>query len=811
MVMTFRVSELQMLLGYAGKNKTGRKNELQSRAIEIVRLRNPAIQAKIKELYKSIQYDCPQSLPVSEKKDDKTYHNAFDVLMKNAHEKQLPPKRSLRLEMMSFGDRSQAAASGPTGIHPAQKVPMGLNTIAGYAQAQNVGSIGGVTSTHSSSRYSSSSSQVAPTSISTAVGYSTLTSNSHNSSYPINPDVKLKKLPFYDILGELLKPSSLAPQGSGRYQESTFAFSLTPHQANKIANSRDLRPGKQDYSVQVQMRFCLLETTCEQEDNFPPNIAVKINEKMCPLPTPIPTNKPGVEPKRPSRPVNVTALCRISPTVTNRIQVSWASEYGRCYVISVYLVQKLSSDDLLQRLKNRGAKIADFTRSLIKQKLQEDADCEIATTSLRCSLMCPLGKMRMMLPCRASTCDHLQCFDASLYLQMNERKPTWTCPVCDKPAVYDCLVIDGYFQEVLQQNSSCNEVTLHKDGGWTPLMPKKEKEPEVEKRKSEVAVETLSDDSDDDTRDQDDAPIVEEVNNKKKSAEPEIITLTDSEEDDDDSPPPAKRPNNGSSSVPVSTASATGTAGNTTPHGSEGTKSNDSWCVGEVDPGKRLVFRKSLSSSSNGTGGLLTTAGGSSGGAAFSPPSSGSVSPQVICLDSPASSPSPPPRRPNQGPSPLPAGLTVTPVVSTSSSSSSPTFSSGSSELRQVINVTSRSTPPITASSNSTSSSSPSPHTTITPLSSSSGSSVTISSSTTNAPSFLTPSSQDPLAVSTFNIQPTSSAAAAAAAAAVAAAGLNPNPYSLPPALQNLFNPLGIMPPTTVSGSLPFRPQDRYM
>lgn len=48
-----------------------------------------------------------------------------------------------------------------------------------------------------------------------------------------------------------------------------------------------------------------------------------------------------------------------------------------------------------------------------------------------------------MLPCRASTCDHLQCFDASLYLQMNERKPTWTCPVCDKSALYDYLVIDG--------------------------------------------------------------------------------------------------------------------------------------------------------------------------------------------------------------------------------------------------------------------------------------------------------------------------------------------------------------------------------
>ena len=30
-----------------------------------------------------------------------------------------------------------------------------------------------------------------------------------SASYPINPDVKLKKLPFYDILAELLKPSSL--------------------------------------------------------------------------------------------------------------------------------------------------------------------------------------------------------------------------------------------------------------------------------------------------------------------------------------------------------------------------------------------------------------------------------------------------------------------------------------------------------------------------------------------------------------------------------------------------------------------------
>lgn len=52
--------------------------------------------------------------------------------------------------------------------------------------------------------------------------------------------------------------------------------------------------------------------------------------------------------------------------------------------------------------------------------------------------------MRLTIPCRALTCSHLQCFDATLYIQMNEKKPTWVCPVCDKKAPYEHLIIDGY-------------------------------------------------------------------------------------------------------------------------------------------------------------------------------------------------------------------------------------------------------------------------------------------------------------------------------------------------------------------------------
>lgn len=133
----------------------------------------------------------------------------------------------------------------------------------------------------------------------------------------------------------------------------------------------------------------------------------------------------------------------------------------------------------------------------VKEKLNEDADSEIATTSLRVSLACPLGKMRMATPCRASTCLHLQCFDASLFLQMNERKPTWNCPVCDKPALYDNLVIDGYFQEVLNSNKLIpdgNEIQLLQDGSWENLVVKKDKDKDKSEIKAEVKpqkVETL--------------------------------------------------------------------------------------------------------------------------------------------------------------------------------------------------------------------------------------------------------------------------------------------------------------------------------
>ena len=53
MVSSFRVSELQMLLGFAGRNKNGRKHDLLMRALQLSKSGcSPVVQIKIRELYR---------------------------------------------------------------------------------------------------------------------------------------------------------------------------------------------------------------------------------------------------------------------------------------------------------------------------------------------------------------------------------------------------------------------------------------------------------------------------------------------------------------------------------------------------------------------------------------------------------------------------------------------------------------------------------------------------------------------------------------------------------------------------------------
>nr|XP_014344498.1 PREDICTED: E3 SUMO-protein ligase PIAS1 isoform X2 [Latimeria chalumnae] len=470
MVMSLRVSELQVLLGYAGRNKHGRKHELLTKALHLLKAGcSPAVQMKIKELY----------------------------------------RRRFPQKIMTPADLSIPTVHSTTGSIPATLSPPAIPQL-----------------TYDSH---SATSPLLPVSI---LGPKHELDLPHLATalHPVHPDIKLQKLPFYDVLDELIKPTSLASDNSQRFQETCFAFALTPQQVQQISSSMDISGTKCDFTVQVQLRFCLSETSCPQEDHFPPNLCIKVNGKPCNLPGYLPPTKNGVEPKRPSRPINITSLIRLSTTVPNTIVVSWTAEIGRNYSMAVYLVKQLSSTVLLQRLRAKGIRNPDHSRALIKEKLTADPDSEIATTSLRVSLLCPLGKMRLTIPCRALTCSHLQCFDATLYIQMNEKKPTWVCPVCDKKAPYEHLIIDGLFMEILNCCTDCDEIQFKEDGSWAPMRSKKEVQ-EVTTSFNGIDGSCINAPSE---------PQLSSNQQSSRSKKVEVIDLTmdsSSEEEEEDAPP----------------------------------------------------------------------------------------------------------------------------------------------------------------------------------------------------------------------------------------------------------------------------------
>ncbi|XP_075302893.1 E3 SUMO-protein ligase PIAS2-like isoform X3 [Opisthocomus hoazin] len=478
MVSSFRVSELQVLLGFAGRNKSGRKHDLLMRALHLLKSGcSPAVQIKIRELYRCRYPKTNEGL---------SDLSAIKPTVFNLDSSSSPVEPDLAV----------------AGIHPLPStsvMPQSPSSPVSSVLLQD-------TKPHFEMQ------QLSP------------------PIPPVHPDVQLKSLPFYDVLDVLIKPTSLVQSSIQRFQEKFFIFALTPQQVREICISRDFLPGgRRDYTVQVQLRLCLAETSCLQEDNYPNSLCIKVNGKLFPLPGYAPPPKNGIEQKRPGRPLNITSLVRLSSAVPNQISISWASEIGKNYSMSVYLVRQLTSAMLLQRLKMKGIRNPDHSRALIKEKLTADPDSEIATTSLRVSLMCPLGKMRLTIPCRAVTCTHLQCFDAALYLQMNEKKPTWICPVCDKKAAYESLILDGLFMEILNECSDVDEIKFQEDGSWCPMRPKKEavkvSSPQCTKIESSSVNKPCS------------VMVANEVSKKKV----DIIDLTIESSSDEEEDPPAKR------------------------------------------------------------------------------------------------------------------------------------------------------------------------------------------------------------------------------------------------------------------------------
>lgn len=336
-------------------------------------------------------------------------------------------------------------------------------------------------------------------------------------------------LPFYDVISVLLKPVELHSSDSPTLKQTKqlqFPFLLTAEHISKISYRADVTPLPR---YELQLRFFNLTEPVQgpQKDDFPLNCYARVDDSVVQLPNVIPTNKTNAEPKRPSRPVNITSnMNRYKKEHT--VAVEWLAD-KRVWAAGVYFVHRVNSDILFKRLNQNVSRhrSLEVTKQEVIKKLSGGED-DIAMDRLNISLLDPLCKTRMTTPSRCQDCTHLQCFDLLSYLMMNEKKPTWQCPVCSSNCPYDRLIVDDYFLDMLAKvDKNTTEVELKEDGSYDVI-------------KEEAFC--ISDDDDDDV-------VPATVNGtascsstngnglaneaaKKKPADDDIITLSDDDDEE---------------------------------------------------------------------------------------------------------------------------------------------------------------------------------------------------------------------------------------------------------------------------------------
>ncbi|KAH7973194.1 E3 SUMO-protein ligase PIAS2 [Rhipicephalus sanguineus] len=295
---------------------------------------------------------------------------------------------------------------------------------------------------------------------------------SRGRSSPVRKPVRFKKEPFFDVLATLAEPKGLRDSGREGWQHAYIPFQFETRHVHVIRSSQT---GKAESSpagnVQVHLRFCLLDVNGEQDDSYPSDLAVKVNDRFFTLPEPITSKVSGGATERVQLPINIISSCFVSPAVVNELRVTWRPVRGHEFAVGLFLVKRRTVATIVSGLQREKTQRAALTTAMVKKKVKRRASSdEVAVTKLHVSLTCPLSRTRMKVPCRARSCNHLECFDASSYLKVNERRPSWICPVCGKRADLSSLVIDQLFVDVIANvPGDCNGIVFHEDGSWTPF------------------------------------------------------------------------------------------------------------------------------------------------------------------------------------------------------------------------------------------------------------------------------------------------------------------------------------------------------
>jgi E3 SUMO-protein ligase PIAS1 len=191
---------------------------------------------------------------------------------------------------------------------------------------------------------------------------------------------------------------------------------------------------------------------------FPSQIEVKINGDDVRSNFKGLKNKPGS-----TKPADITDKIRRNTGYGNIIAITYALT-SKQFIFGVQLAKYCDAATLTERIK--------LGRFIPKQVVLDEmnkanSDPDIATTSIRMSLKDPVSTMRITLPIRSDRCAHNQCFDGSMFMQLQEQAPQWLCPVCNRTVFFESLRVDKYFEDILNRTpKSTEKVDIEPNGEW---------------------------------------------------------------------------------------------------------------------------------------------------------------------------------------------------------------------------------------------------------------------------------------------------------------------------------------------------------
>lgn len=215
MLASFRTNDLQNLLGTFGRNKAGRKAELKDRALDLLRNRPlsfnfQAYLAKITEIYRSMQNDLPNTNMMQ---NAMQRANMMNMGVQDNQQRFFPPPPQYNQSSIHM-----ARAGLPQVMPQVQRGMYGNNNYP-YSYQQNA-----------PRRIISQAppNQSIHVAAADPMGFDLNTLNSGNNNSLCGPpavqsltNIKFKKLPFYEVVGEIIKPITLTGQDRCSLQNIT--------------------------------------------------------------------------------------------------------------------------------------------------------------------------------------------------------------------------------------------------------------------------------------------------------------------------------------------------------------------------------------------------------------------------------------------------------------------------------------------------------------------------------------------------------------------------------------------------------------